>query len=108
MMSVIVVFCSRLVRILILVLCSVPVYAAAFDDPRTKASFYINTYGLTDISTSPLAKRAHAIFKRIRQVAEDPVGMYPTLKIINRPGKTGAITLTDVYFLLLKPAWVVY
>jgi len=73
-------------------------------DLRSKASFYIDTYGLVDLSESKLAQRAQRIFKRIRQVAEDPVGMSPTLKIIKSKGRPWAIALPDGYIILSKAA----
>jgi len=87
-------------HILIFLLVSGQVFADIYADPRSNASFYIDMYGLVDVSTSPLAKRAHSIFNRIRQVAEDPVGINPQLKIIKSKGKPWAIALPDGYVIL--------
>jgi len=91
-------------HILILLLFTGQVFADIYADPRSNASFYIDMYGLVDVSISPLAQRAHSIFNRIRQVAEDPVGINPGLKIIKSKGKPWAIALPDGYVILSMAA----
>jgi len=76
----------------------------AQDDLRAQASFYVNTYGLVDTKKHPLAVRAYAIFKRIKQVAEDPIVLTPTLKVINSRGRPWAVALPDGYIILSKAA----
>ncbi len=77
---------------------------ASAEDPRAHASFYIDTYGLVDPVQSPLARKAYRIFERIHQVAEDPIGVTPALKIINSDGKPWAISLPDGYIILSRAA----
>jgi len=57
-----------------------------------------------DPAQSPLAQRAYQIFERVHQVAEDPVGVTPTLKIIDSDGKPWAIALPDGYIILSRAA----
>lgn len=79
--------------------------AQAMDqDLRAQASFYIDTYGLVDAKTMPLADRANKIFDRIRQIAEEPIDLTPSLRIINSSGRPWAIALPDGYIILSKAA----
>jgi len=79
-------------------------FADASNDPRASASFYIDTYGVVDVSKSPLAKRAYSIFERVQQIAEDPIDLTPSLKIINSDGRPWAIALPDGYIILSRAA----
>ncbi len=74
------------------------------NDPRAHASFYVDTYGLVDPEKSPLARRAYRIFERVHQVAEDPIGVTPSLKVVNSDGKPWAIALPDGYIILSRAA----
>ncbi len=85
-------------------LLSLPGGADERDDPRARASFYIETYGLADPEEFPLARRAYRIFERVHRVAEDPVGLTPTLKVIDSDGKPWAIALPDGYIILSRAA----
>ncbi len=96
--------CNKVLLLCTLLLLTSASSHANQDDPRAHASFYINTYGLVDPAQSPLAKRAYQIFERIHQVAEDPIGVTPTLKIINSDGKPWAIALPDGYIILSRAA----
>ncbi len=79
-------------------------FADASEDPRASASFYIDTYGNVDVSKSPLAKRAYSVFERVQQIAEDPIDLTPSLKIINSDGRPWAIALPDGYIILSRAA----
>ncbi len=74
------------------------------DDPRARASFYIDTYGAVDSGKSPLARRAYEIFERVHQVAEDPIGVTPALKVIDSDGRPWAIALPDGHIILSRAA----
>lgn len=71
--------------------------------PLAHVDHYIETYGLVDPSTSE-AQRAQDIFERVRLTAESPIGLTPSLKIINSDGKPWAIALPDGYIILSRAA----
>ena len=72
-------------------------------DPLAHVGHYIETYGLVD-SLTPKVQRAHDIFARVRLSAESPIGLTPSLKIINSDGKPWAIALPDGYIVLSRAA----
>lgn len=88
----------------VVLLSAVTMTAAAENDLRATATYYIDAYGLVDRNASPLVKRAYEIFDRIRDVAEDPLDLSPSLKVINSDGKPWAIALPDGYIILSNAA----
>ena len=71
--------------------------------PLAHVDHYIETYGLVDPSTLK-AQRAQDIFERVRLTAESPIGLTPSLKIINSDGKPWAVALPDGYIILSRAA----
>jgi len=98
---------SRLKQIVLVLLASIiyanPINAQEPVDPLAHVDHYIETYGLVASST-PKAQRAHNIFKRIRLTAESPIGLTPSLKIIDSDGKPWAVALPDGYIILSRAA----
>jgi tetratricopeptide (TPR) repeat protein len=92
-----------LTLIIISVTQSSNVYAEEPADPRSQASYYIETYGLVDPS-SDQAQHTQDIFNKVLLVAESPIGLKPSLKIINSDGKPWAVALPDGSIILSRAA----
>ena len=78
--------------------------AAVADDPRAHADYYINVFGEVIAEGNAKVSRAHQVFERVRNVAEDPIGFTPKLKVINSEGQPWAVALPDGYVILSRGA----
>ncbi len=78
--------------------------ADAADDPRAHADYYIEVFGEVSIEDDPKVRRAHQVFEHVRNVAEDPIGFTPTLKVINSNKQPWAVALPDGYIILSRGA----
>jgi len=73
-------------------------------DPKSMASFYVETYGLVDAEQEPLVNNAVAVFDRVLQVADRKSNRNPGLRIVNSDGQPWAIALPDGYIILSRGA----
>jgi len=73
-------------------------------DPKSSASFYVETYGLVDAEQEPLVSNAVAVFDRVLQVADRKSNRNPGLRIVNSDGRPWAIALPDGYIILSRGA----
>jgi len=89
-----------------LLACWLLIYAAvvAADDPRTHATYYIEVFGEVDAEDDSNVRRAHQVFEQVRNVAEDPIGFTPALKVINSDRQPWALALPDGYIILSRGA----
>lgn len=78
--------------------------ASAADDPRAHADYYIDVFGEVSPEADAKVLRAHQVFEQVRNVAEDPIGFTPTLKVIKSDGQPWAVALPDGYVILSQGA----
>jgi tetratricopeptide (TPR) repeat protein len=76
----------------------------AADDPRAHATYYIEVFGEVDAEDDPNVRRAHQVFEQVRNVAEDPIGFTPALKVINSDKQPWVLALPDGYVILSRGA----
>lgn len=77
---------------------------AGADDPRAHANYYIEVFGEVSAEDDPKVRRAHEVFEKVRNVAEDPIGFTPALKVINSDTQPWAVALPDGYIILSRGA----
>lgn len=99
--------CSQILRCLIMTV-ALSLWACAVTanspDPKSKASFYLETYGQVDASTEPLVATAKSVFQRVLQVADRKASRYPGLHVVNSDGQPWAIALPDGHIILSRGA----
>jgi tetratricopeptide (TPR) repeat protein len=78
--------------------------ASVADDPRAHADYYIDVFGEVSAEDDPKVRRAHQVFEQVRNVAEDPIGFTPALKVINSDKQPWALALPDGYVILSRGA----
>jgi len=78
--------------------------AGAADDPRAHADYYIEVFGEVSAEDDSKVGRAHQVFEQVRNVAEDPIGFTPALKVINSDKQPWALALPDGYIILSRGA----
>ncbi len=78
--------------------------SANLTDPKSGASFYVETYGLVSPEEEPLVATANAVFERVLQVADRKASRNPGLRIVNSDGQPWAIALPDGYIILSRGA----
>ncbi len=74
------------------------------DDPRAHADYYIDVFGEVSPQADARVQRAYEIFERVRNVAEDPIGFTPALRVIDSDGQPWAVSLPDGYVILSRGA----
>lgn len=75
--------------------------AQVLADPRARTSFYVDSYGVVSSETTPYARRAQKIFKKLKRTVGQSVSG-AKLVVVNSTGKPWAIALADGNIILSK------
>ncbi|MGI9301988.1 MAG: M48 family metalloprotease [Gammaproteobacteria bacterium] len=78
--------------------------ATVLNDPRSSASFYVETYGLVDPGENARVARAHRIFRRLARVAGTTANRSPGLRVVSSEAEPWAIALPGGYVILSQGA----
>lgn len=78
--------------------------ATASPHPGDQVAYYLATYGEVPATADPQVARAHAVFARVRAVADTNSRRLPKLVVVDSPSDPWAVALPDGHIVLSREA----